>query len=373
PARGGRPGPGPRPVPYPDSGHADQGHVHPGHGPGHPGHGSPWQGPRPEEPHAAAPRRGGGPAAGRPGAGAGRPRKGKGSAENPGAGKAAKGPRGPKGPKSTKRRGGGRVSGPDGRPADVRRLVTQGLAELGPKAYFAAAGALAAVVLLGFGALAVAGGAGGADARGAALPPVGDAAETGLSPTSYSSSPSSDAYAGIETRQADATPLTLEEAFPKDARSVPVPGTEVELELAEKKLDGDCAAAVWGASVAADLRRGGCSQAVRGLYADADGGYGMAVAVFNLASAADADRFVATLGEVRGGGFVRPLPAEGPAAEFGSGFGMARGLAQGHFAVVSWAARLDGKGDASDETLLSMLIEGGKAPGVLSRAAAASD
>jgi hypothetical protein len=52
---------------------------------------------------------------------------------------------------------------------------------------------------------------------------------------------------------------------------------------------------------------------------------------------------------------------------------MARGLAMGHFAVVSWAARLDGKGDATDETLLSLLIEGGKSPAVLGRAARASD
>lgn len=229
------------------------------------------------------------------------------------------------------------------------------------------------MVLLGFGALAVAGGADGAEARGAALPPVGTAAETGLSPTSYSSSPSSEAYAGIKTRKADAEPLTIEEAFPEDARTLAVPEAEVELKLAAEKLDGDCAAAVWGASVAADLRRGGCSQAARGLYADGDGGYAMAVAVFNLASAADADRFVTTLGDVRGGGFVRPLPAEGSLAEFGTGFGMARGLAQGHFAVVSWAARLDGSGDAADETLLSMLIEGGKAPAVLARAAASSD
>jgi hypothetical protein len=51
---------------------------------------------------------------------------------------------------------------------------------------------------------------------------------------------------------------------------------------------------------------------------------------------------------------------------------MARGLAMGHYAVVSWAQRLDGKGDASDGNLLSLLIEGGKAPAVLGRAAAAS-
>jgi hypothetical protein len=41
--------------------------------------------------------------------------------------------------------------------------------------------------------------------------------------------------------------------------------------------------------------------------------------------------------------------------------------------VVSWAERLDGKGTETDETLLSLLIEGGKSPAVLGRAARASE
>jgi len=95
--------------------------------------------------------------------------------------------------------------------------------------------------------------------------------------------------------------------------------------------------------------------------------------VFNLSGSAEADRFVATLEETLGGGFVRPLEAKAPLDEFGRGFGMARGLSMGHFAVVTWAQRLDGKGDAKDETLLSLLIEGGKNPAVLGRAARASE
>ncbi|MFV2174182.1 hypothetical protein ACFHW2_26805 [Actinomadura sp. LOL_016] len=393
-ARGGRPGPAPRPAPYTDPGYADPGHAGPGYaGPGYAdsgyadgGHAGPGYADNAyqdatyqEQPPAAAPRRGG-----RPQARAGRNKKVQGGAKGPKNAKAPKAPKVRNGAKAGKgRRPSGAAPGaapdvpgapgPDGRPPRGRSALLHTLAALGPKAYFVAAGALAAVVLLGFGALAMTGGADGADARSAALPPVGAAAETGPSPTSYSNSPSSDAYAGIRTRKADAKPLTIEEAFPKDARTLSVPETEVELKLAARKLDGDCAAAVWGASVAADLRRGGCSQAARSLYADTGAGYGMAVAVFNLASAADADRFVATLGEVRGGGFVRPLAAEAASTEFGTGFSMARGLAQGHFAVVSWSARLDGSGGATDEVLLSMLIEGGKAPAVLARAAGAAE
>ncbi len=95
--------------------------------------------------------------------------------------------------------------------------------------------------------------------------------------------------------------------------------------------------------------------------------------MFNLNASADADRFVAKLEQTIGAGFVLPLGAPDPLDDFGRGFGMARGLAMGHFAVVSWAARLDGKGDATDETLLSLLIEGGKSPAVLGRAARTSE
>jgi hypothetical protein len=145
------------------------------------------------------------------------------------------------------------------------------------------------------------------------------------------------------------------------------------VKLRAKRLDGDCAAAVWGASVGDELRRGGCTQAARGIYSDTEHGYALAVAVFNLAGAEDANRFVAKLDQTIGAGFVLPLEAPAPLDDFGRGFGMARGLAMGHYAVVSWAQRLDGTGDEKDETLLSLLIEGGKSPAVLGRAARATD
>jgi hypothetical protein len=117
-----------------------------------------------------------------------------------------------------------------------------------------------------------------------------------------------------------------------------------------------------------ELRRGSCTQAAQGVYADRD--YALTVTVFNLAGKESADRLVGMLGS--GGGFVRPLPAQAPLDRVGQGFTMARGLAMGHYAVVAWAQRLDGEGDAQDEALLSLLIEGGKAPGPLGRAARAS-
>ncbi|WP_067462734.1 hypothetical protein [Actinomadura macra] len=238
--------------------------------------------------------------------------------------------------------------------------------------YFWAAGALGAVVMVALGAGVLL--QGGDDSVAGRAPAVvlGSAASSGPSPTSYSSSPTSEAYAGIAARTADPAPLTVEEAFPSSAERVIVPDSGVTLRLRSKRVERDCTAAVWGATVAGDLRRGGCAQVARGIYADTKRGYGLAVAVFNLTGSADADRFVDLLDHTRGGGFVRPLEAPAPLASFGRDFGMARGLAMGHFAVVSWVQRLDGRGDERDETLLSMLIEGGKAPAVLGRAARAS-
>ncbi|QXJ25453.1 hypothetical protein AGRA3207_006945 [Actinomadura graeca] len=263
-------------------------------------------------------------------------------------------------------RGRGAAPVPDGGPEPRRRTRAPG-----PRAYFWAAGALIAVGAAATGGAVLLRDGDDPVARRAPAAVLGAAASSGPSPASYSSSPTSAAYAGIAQRTADPAPLTAGEAFPSSAERTTVPGG-VSLTLRARRVDGDCTAAVWGATVAGDLRRGGCTQAVRGIYSDTRRGYGLAVAVFNLAGSADADRFVDLLDRTRGGGFVRPLEAPAPLASFGRDFGMARGLAMGHFAVVSWAQRLDGTGDERDETLLSLLIEGGKAPAVLGRAARAS-
>lgn len=202
---------------------------------------------------------------------------------------------------------------------------------------------------------------------------VGDPADSGTSPVSYSSSPSTDVYAAIDRRTGDGTPLTLEESFPSSARTITITDakgkkTKAKLGLSAQRLDADCADAVWGAGVADELRRGGCTQATRALYTSQKKKYVLAVTVFNLAAVQDADRLVGVLDTVGGGGFVRPLPVAS-VEPFARGFSMARGLAMGHYAVVAWAQRLDGGGDEQDEVLLELLIEGGKAPGPLGRAA----
>ncbi|WP_289009727.1 hypothetical protein [uncultured Thermomonospora sp.] len=257
------------------------------------------------------------------------------------------------------------------------------------KVLLAAAGALAVVAAVVVVTILV---GGDENASGPAGPrsSVGRPAGSGSAPSSYSSSPSSSVYEGIDRREEDSEPLTEQEAFPAAARSLTVAAARSRLRLVGARVDGDCAEAVWGAALGEELRRGGCTQAVRGMYADTRRGYALSVTIFNLATSADADRLVEALGRGRGG-FVRPLTdtpggvvatptvtlrPSGSAtagvyslADFGRGFSMARGLAMGHYAVIAWAQRLDGTGEETDGALLALLIEGGKAPAVLGRAA----
>ncbi|WP_026411440.1 hypothetical protein [Actinomadura oligospora] len=259
----------------------------------------------------------------------------------------------------------------------------------GPSArtYFGWAMGLALLLVVGVAALLV----GTHDTR--AKPNAGDdgsaeaTSPTGVTPSTYSSSPSGRAYAGIEKRSADAAPLTTGEAFPPDASTIQV-SRKVRLTLKGKELGSGCAPAVWGTATARALKRAGCTQVARTLYADTAHGYALSVTVFNLVDASSANGLVDALGQGSGGGFVRPLTVEANASKgsadakgaggslgtFGqNGYGAARGVAMGHFAVVAWAQRLSGSGDAAsaakDETLLSILIEGQKAPAVLDRAA----
>jgi hypothetical protein len=135
-------------------------------------------------------------------------------------------------------------------------------------------------------------------------------------------------------------------------------------------VDTDCAQAIWGVTAGGELRKSACNQAVRGIYSDEKKGYAALIAIFNMAHSVDAGRFVHAITPGSGAGFVRPLPEAAPLARFGQGFGMARGAAMGHYAVVVWVQRLDGTGDAKDQGLISLLVTAGNAPAIYGRVAA---
>jgi hypothetical protein len=90
------------------------------------------------------------------------------------------------------------------------------------------------------------------------------------------------------------------------------------------------------------------------------------VTIFNLADVKAADQLVTTIDPRSGNGF--PLVPAGK-APFGQEFSTARGLAMGHYAVISWVRRADGTGDEQDTALLSLLVATGRPKAVLVRAA----
>lgn len=198
---------------------------------------------------------------------------------------------------------------------------------------------------------------------------VGRPVPNGAGPSAYSDARSSPAFAGIDRRTHDATPLTRDEVFPKFAKDSPDDNARTPLTLVDSRLDADCAVAIWGPRLGDVLRAGGCTQVVRGAYVDKRAGYAALVTVFNLATVDDANRVVGSLRDTARAGFVIPLPK---AAGFGRGFNVARGRAMGHYAVVGWVWRLDGTGDEQDKELLSLLVTVEGPDAVLARAAAAA-
>jgi hypothetical protein len=231
--------------------------------------------------------------------------------------------------------------------------------------YLTAAGLV--VVVFGVVAfLALRGGPGGGVQNGHQSRP----AASGPVPVVYSDAPSTPTFDPISERTADSGPLTAAEVFPKGGTTLADDQTHAQLRLRDQRIDTDCDRAIWGATAGTVLRASGCTQAIRGVYSDEKKGYAALFAVFNLAHAVDAGRFVHAITPGSGAGFVLPLPEAAPLDGFGRGFGMARGAAMGHYAVVVWVQRLNGTGDANDRSLISLLVTAGNAPAVYGRVAA---
>ncbi|HEU5159643.1 MAG TPA: hypothetical protein VFU43_21800 [Streptosporangiaceae bacterium] len=232
-----------------------------------------------------------------------------------------------------------------------------------PGLYFGAAAALVVVLVAGIAVLLARGGGAPAARDGAVSRPVAG----GAGPAAYSDAPSTQVFAGIDRRSADAKPLTVGEVFPKAARTLPDKDARARLTLADARIDADCAAAIWGLELGEMLRRAGCTQVVRGAYVDKKAGYAAMVAIINLAGAADANRIVDAVGDNSVPGFILPLPR---GDRFNEGFSLARGRAMGHYGVIGWVRRLDGTGDEQDTALLSLLVTVESPKAVLDRAAA---
>jgi hypothetical protein len=227
-------------------------------------------------------------------------------------------------------------------------------------AFFAAAGVI--VVLAVVVAAAVLVFTRDGDGHGPAAPEVKNVQAEGPGASAYSHAASTAAFAAIADRSKDAKPLTAAEVFA--TKKISDTDAKATLKLTASRLDGHCAVAVWGTRLAGLLQQGGCTQTVRATYSDKH--FGAIVTIFNLADAEAADRVVAGADPRSGNGFPLAPPHSPP---FGQAFSTARGVAMGHYAVITWVQHADGTGDESDAALLSLLVTVGRPNAVLVRAA----
>ncbi|MFG3440365.1 hypothetical protein ACGF0J_24200 [Nonomuraea sp. NPDC047897] len=150
-------------------------------------------------------------------------------------------------------------------------------------------------------------------------------------PAAFTGEPTSALYALIDSRQADAAPLRLDEVFPPDGRTL---GT---LTRASAEQFDDCDEVLWGVTAT------GCTQALRATYTSASGDAGQFVIV-NLPDGRAADALVAALAK---DGFVR----QGVPFEAARSRAVARAL--GHYVTISWAGAT-GPGADPVKTLVAL-------------------
>jgi hypothetical protein len=202
---------------------------------------------------------------------------------------------------------------------------------------------------------------GGGGHHGSAVPQVKDVRAEGPGASAYSQAASTAAFAAIADRVKDRKPLTAAEVFA--TKKITDDDAKASLKLTASSLDSDCTAAIWGTRLAGRLQQGQCTQAARAAYEDKH--FDALVTIFNLANDRAADQVVAEADPKAANGFPLVPPKATP---FDQGFSTARGVAMGHYAVITWVRHVDGSGDESDAALLSLLVTTGRPSAVLVRA-----
>ncbi|UBU16974.1 hypothetical protein [Nonomuraea gerenzanensis] len=155
-------------------------------------------------------------------------------------------------------------------------------------------------------------------------------------PATFHAEPTSAFYTAIDTRQNDASPLTLQEVFTGATKTLG------KMSLVGTREFTDCDEALWGATAP------GCTQALQAMYQG--GAMAGQFVVFNLADGRAADALVAAL---RTDGFVRQDIA------FEAAGSRAQARAMGHYVTVSWVggtAQAPAEGLVAAEDLVTALV-----------------
>jgi hypothetical protein len=177
------------------------------------------------------------------------------------------------------------------------------------------------------------------------------AAASGRSlPSAFVATQSSRDMAKLNARSRDARALTVNEVFPQEVKSVEAEG--YQFDLVGSNVASDCSAATWGTDLQTALRKYGCNQIVRGVYASKDAKHASQFAVINLADVNGAHEILRNLDPRAKDGFVKPLTGAN-VKSFGSGFSAAYVQAAGHYVVLVWVQRLGGANPASMNELVN--------------------
>ncbi|TDD82502.1 hypothetical protein E1293_16460 [Actinomadura darangshiensis] len=141
----------------------------------------------------------------------------------------------------------------------------------------------------------------------------------------------------LQSRTTDPAPLTLKEVYGNGKFKV---GKYKYVRTAASAKKG-CTGVVGGKTLEKTLKKGGCTQALRATYALTNGSLIGTVGVFNLESEAAAKTAVkAAAGK---DAFLVALPGKGVSKTNGKGEALGTSQARGHYVIMTWVQRPDGK------------------------------
>ncbi|TMR07157.1 hypothetical protein ETD83_01690 [Actinomadura soli] len=145
----------------------------------------------------------------------------------------------------------------------------------------------------------------------------------------------------LQSRTTDPKPLTLKEVF-GNGKFKAGKYRYVRTAAAATK---NCTAIAGGTKLDKALKKGGCTQGLRATYALSSGSLIGTVGVFNLETQAAVEQAVKAAGDKDA--FLLALPGKGVSKTNGKGEALGTSQTRGHYLVMTWVQRPDGKKIAS--------------------------
>lgn len=198
-------------------------------------------------------------------------------------------------------------------------------------------GAIVGAIVIVGGGVMIAGSLGSDPAKktasGSARPQQTGASNAPTSPSAKPTPTAGPLGAKLKSRTTDPRALALSEVFKRHRFGKYV--------LTAQRQDRNCAKVVHGARFAAVLKAGHCTQLLRATFTTTNGKLIGTIGVANLATATAARK-----AQSAGAGkdaWLLPLPGSGTTKKIGKGSALGTTEARGHYLLLSWVQRPDGK------------------------------